>query len=576
MITETAIDKLIQPLLDRQTQIEMAIIQKIAKRVGEIKTMLPSDIFRLERLFKTGSDVREINKELARLTKLQQKDIKKIIKTVAGDAYADAKPYYDYRNKPFIPYEENEELQKAIQAVERVTLQDFDNLANATAFMMRDPARGNFLFPTSVSKTYQSVIDLAIQAATFNSASYNTLIPKAIKELVNSGLKTVEYNPESGKKYTVRLDTAVRRNILDGIRNVNQTVQNITGEQFGSDGKEISVHNMSAPDHEPIQGHQFTNEEIDNMQTGKVFVDVDGISFAPIDRPIGLWNCRHLMLNIIVGVFKPLYTKEQLEQIKENNANGYTYINSKGEKVTKSKYWCTQRMRDYELDIKKAKEGKEAAALAKEPDIEAQYQAKVTQKQNEYTQFCKACGLKPRYENTRIYTADNQIKSVDKIAESGIIESRLDERIGSPIEQRNTGKGNPNAILLFDRPLNARQIKLLATLEGYDSRVLVHKKSVNMRDLCALTAYTGDEFALFTKGKERLIIRGNVNSVNVDIEQAQQLSENGYKWSGHTHPGTDANCLIASPGDSLILKAFGQKRSSIYNSKGQYDVFQGG
>ena len=54
----------------------------------------------------------------------------------------------------------------------------------------------------------------------------------------------------------------------------------------GSDGKEISVHNLSAPDHEPIQGHQFTNEEVDNMQTGKPFSDVDGISFAPIDRPI--------------------------------------------------------------------------------------------------------------------------------------------------------------------------------------------------------------------------------------------------------------------------------------------------
>ena len=46
-------------------------------------------------------------------------------------------------------------------------------------------------------------------------------------------------------------------------------------------------------------------------------------------------------------------------------------------------------------------------------------------------------------------------------------------------------------------------------LSEFDSKVIVDKKSVNMADLSALTAHTGDEFALFTKGKDRLIIRGN-------------------------------------------------------------------
>lgn len=44
-----------------------------------------------------------------------------------------------------------------------------------------------------------------------------------------------------------------------------------------------------------------------------------------------------------------------------------------------------------------------------------------------------------------------------------------------------------------------------------------------MADLSALTAHTGDEFALFTKGKDRLIIRGNSLMVNLDIEQAKNL-----------------------------------------------------
>ena len=81
-----------------------------------------------------------------------------------------------------------------------------------------------------------------------------------------------------------------------------------------------------------------------------------------------------------------------------------------------------------------------------------------------------------------------------KVVENIMINS-IKKPIKLPIEQKHTGKGNPNAV--FGIELNNRQKDLL------------DKKSVNMADLSALTAHTGDEFALFTKGKNRLIIRGN-------------------------------------------------------------------
>lgn len=94
-----------------------------------------------------------------------------------------------------------------------------------------------------------------------------------------------------------------------------------------------------------------------------------------------------------------------------------------------------------------------------------------------------------------------------------------------------------------------------------------------MSDLSALTAETGDEFALFTKGNKRLVIRGNKNSVNIDVEKAVELANAGYKWSGHTHPGTEIFCLQPSDGDYGILSQFKQDISVIYNSKGSFRVF---
>lgn len=146
--------------------------------------------------------------------------------------------------------------------------------------------------------------------------------------------------------------------------------------------------------------------------------------------------------------------------------------------------------------------------------------------------------------------------------------------IEQPIEQRNTGKGNPNAVLTYGAELNNRQKKLLEMLPEYDSRYILPKKAVKMTDLSALTAHTGVEFAMFTKGGERLIIRGNFKSVNIGVENARLLAEQGYRWSGHTHPGMDFNCLTASSGDKDILKCFSQELGVIYNSKGQYLTFE--
>lgn len=170
-------------------------------------------------------------------------------------------------------------------------------------------------------------------------------------------------------------------------------------------------------------------------------------------------------------------------------------------------------------------------------------------------------------------------KGVDKSEKSDIIESEKVKpmtisSIDTPIEQKHTGKGNPNAINTFGVELNNRQKKLLDNLPDFDSRTTVPKESVNMADLAALTAETGHEFAMFTKNNERLIIRGNEKKVNIDVNSAKKLAGEGYRWSGHTHPGTEGICLQASDGDYAVLECFKQKTSVIYNSKGDFRTFE--
>lgn len=403
MISESVELKLIKPLVENQLKIEGVVIGAIADRLKELKTLTPSDISRLEVLLRSGSDARKINKKISQLTKLSEKEIKKIIKTVAKDSYLDAKPFYDYRNKSFIPFEQNVELQKTVKAIENVTLKEYTRLSNATAFMLRDLTNPSIVRPTKVSQLYNKIIDNAIQTALSGTDTYGQLIPNAIQQLVDSGIKTVEYTTEGGKKHYRRLDSVVKQNILDGIKAVRQEVQNITGEQFGANGVELSVHRYSAPDHEPVQGHQFTKEEFEKMQNGQSFEDVNGKQFESFERPIGMWRCRHIAWNIIIGHKTPNYTNEQLEELKTKNANGITVKDKTGNKVKKSMYWCTQKRNTYELQIRQLKEGLAAAEKIEHTDIIQKYNNKLNKKINEYRYFCNQCGLKTRFENTRIF-----------------------------------------------------------------------------------------------------------------------------------------------------------------------------
>lgn len=93
--------------------------------------------------------------------------------------------------------------------------------------------------------------------------------------------------------------------------------------------------------------------------------------------------------------------------------------------------------------------------------------------------------------------------------------------------------------------------------------------------MSALTAKTGNEFAMFTRGSQRLIIRGGPKNVNIDGARVQELFESGYKWSGYTHPGTGNNVKIPSFGDKYILNIFKQDQSVIYDSKGKFEIFGG-
>lgn len=122
-------------------------------------------------------------------------------------------------------------------------------------------------------------------------------------------------------------------NVLDGIRAVNQDIMRQVGKEFRADGIEISAHALCAEDHLPYQGTQMSNKEFDRLQNR-------------LDRPFGMWNCRHNWWPIILGVSQPTYSPEELAEFKHNSNEQITI-----DGVTKTRYQWTQEQRRVETAV---------------------------------------------------------------------------------------------------------------------------------------------------------------------------------------------------------------------------------
>lgn len=92
----------------------------------------------------------------------------------------------------------------------------------------------------------------------------------------------------------------------------------------------------------------------------------------------------------------------------------------------------------------------------------------------------------------------------------------------------NPATGYPAAIARGMGDLNSRQLTALDQLPEVGSNTIVHKSS-GRKDLSALTAATGDEFAMFSTGGRRLIYRGDATSVPITSEIGADLAAQGWR-----------------------------------------------
>lgn len=357
-------EQLMQPVVD-------FLIEDIARRVSEAGQFTSSAAYQIWRAQALGVDRKTIEKELQKKLNVSNAEVKKLLKQSAEVGYNfDMKGF----GEKAIPFSENKSLQQIIEAALKMSNNTFKNLTQTIGFV--DPY-GN---AKGLTEAYQSSCDFAFNQVVTGATDYNTAIRNATRNLADKGILSIDY--ESG--IHTSLEAAVRRNIMGGLGLMQEQISQQNHDAFGADGWEISAHSASAPDHEDIQGKQYTDEEFEALNNS-------------LTRRIGTLNCGHTAFPIILGVSEPQYTEKQLKQFKEENKKGVTY---NGKHYTT--YEATQKQRQIERAIRRQKRRVLIAESSGDKDALLTSQIKLRRLNEEYGRYSNAVGLPTQRERAQV------------------------------------------------------------------------------------------------------------------------------------------------------------------------------
>jgi hypothetical protein len=495
MIDEKLQEKLLSVFDKRFQDYNTKVLEKLGNVIKQFKDLTPSQAYELGQQLKYNTTVKDLLDELSKISGLSVKDLKAILEKVAKENIGFADTYYKSRGLETPIYSENKALQRLVNSVYNITGKEFKNISKSTGFRLLDKDKKPLLL--NINEVYKEVIDRSVIAVSEGKESYQQVMRNTLRQLSESGVRKIEY--ESG--YSRRIDTSVRMNVLDGMRQVANESQQLFGQEFDSDGIEISVHQNPADDHSIVQGRQFSNKEYEKLQETGIATDYTGkvidINLKKGFRPISTLNCYHYIFSIVLGVSKPRYSEKELQDINEKNKKGFEF---EGKHYTM--YEGTQLQRKIETAIREAKDTQILAKSSGDDDLVLQSQTRITQLTTKYKKLCNVSGL-PDKLSTRASVSGYKRTKINKKPSIVKFKNEVDF----------TKSNHPKPILL--EKIERKQI---------DQRITYYEDLIRKSDI--------ENAIIVTKNNEVYQCFGNKDNVWPDIDLPDKL-ENAIVTHNH-------------------------------------------
>ena len=397
-----------------------------------------------------------------------------------------------------------------------------------------------------------TIAEMEISTGAFD---YNTAIKHAVDDAISDGAM-VEY--ASGARMS--LEAAIRRAVMTGVSQTTGEISLANAKELGTNLMEITAHGGARPEHAAWQGKIVC---IEGRKRG--YLTLKDIGYGEATGFKGV-NCRHDWYPFVEGISTRAYTDKQLTEYQDKTVT----VNGK----EMPQYQAEQKQRAMERQIREDRRllaGYDEAIQNADNDelresLKSEFDTisvKLKNHEAKYKAFSKETGLATQ-------TARLQTKGFGKsVSQKAVHSAKRTIAVQTQNAQYKEYLSNvKNGVV----ELKEHQQTLLDKLPSAGSFIRVKKKDVSLDDLAALSAKAKCEFALFNKGKNSIVLRGNYRSCNIGKTLSEEVIDNKWEWVGHSHPTITQ--LTPSNADVSALKIFTwQKKSSIIDLKGRVITF---
>lgn len=265
------------------------------------------------------------------------------------------------------PLENSESLRNIADAYVEVTRNEVTHVLGELAAADVDGR----VYP--IKDVYRRTMDYVFRQVSSGAKTPEQAVRRATLRLWQRGIRTIERS--DGRSFSV--EYMAQRAIMSKMGEMTTAINEKHHNDGGYNGWEISAHSACAPDHESIQGRQYSDEEYKILN-------------SRLQRRIGTLSCKHIAWPIKLGVDKPQWTQEQLAELAQQNAQGITY---EGRHYTQ--YEATQQQKALENSIRQCKDRIAAAQEQGELGSGELRSSRILLRQlkAEYERFSAAAGL---------------------------------------------------------------------------------------------------------------------------------------------------------------------------------------
>lgn len=212
--------------------LELKLLEEICSRLKIADQLNEVTVQDIRALRAHGIDLEDIKKAIRETTDIGEEKLDKLL----DDVVARNQRYYtDMIDLAGVTAPERLVNEADIAAIRRQTWGAYKNITGSMGFLTVQGGRMVMLGP---AKAYQWALDSAEIQIQSGAISYNQAIATAVRQLADSGLKTVYY--ESGHMDSV--DVAVRRAVMTGVNQLNQKYREQSMDYLETDLVEVTAH----------------------------------------------------------------------------------------------------------------------------------------------------------------------------------------------------------------------------------------------------------------------------------------------------------------------------------------------